>query len=76
MKSIKTLLKENNLKKENDYYELILDHFNRGNHIKCSNLFQDLKRSERVYFLCIYLKESYQLYIPIIKFFIKELVQN
>ena len=76
MKTIKTLLKENDFKSNSEYYDLIIDHFARGNHIKCSNLFQDLKRSEREFFLCSYLNPDFNLYHIMIKFFIRELIQG
>jgi RNA polymerase-interacting CarD/CdnL/TRCF family regulator len=76
MKSLNTLLRENGFTEPKEYYDLILDKFNKGNHIKCSELFQDLKREEREYFLCIYIHKKYVSCIPIMKFFIKELIQN
>jgi hypothetical protein len=76
MKSLKTLLRENGFTEPNEYYDLILDKFNKGNHIKCSELFQELKREEREYFLCIYIEQRYQMCVPVMKFFIRELIQN
>jgi len=72
MKLLKTLLKENNLKKETDYYDLILSHFFKGNHFKASELFQDLKIAKKEFFLCSYLAP--EPFAKVIKFFIKELL--
>jgi len=72
MKLLKTLLKENGLKAERDYYELILKHFFRGNHIRSAELFQDLKRDKKEYFLTRYLTP--EPFAKVIRFFIKELL--
>ena len=74
MKLLKTLLRENGFTEPNQYYDLILDKYHKGNHIKCGELLQELKREEREYFLCIYINKSYQSYHSIMKFFIKELL--
>ena len=72
MKTIKSLLIDNNLKKESDYFEMIMKHYYRGNHIKSSELFQDLKKDKKEYFLCEYLRP--EPFSKVIKFFIKELL--
>ena len=74
MKTIKTLLKENNLKSPEEYFELILKHYNRGNHNKAANLFQALKREDKVFFLCYYLDP--EPFKKVISFFVKELLLN
>jgi len=72
MKLLKTLLKENNLKEPTDYYDLILKQYYRGNHIKSAELFQDLKREEKEYFLTRYLAP--EPFNKVIRFFIKEIL--
>jgi hypothetical protein len=72
MKLLKTLLKENNLKKETDYYDLILNHYFKGNHFKAADLFQDLKKDQKDQFLCNYLAP--EPFAKVIKFFIRELL--
>ena len=72
MKLLKTLLRENNLKTDREYYELILAHFFKGNHNKASDLFNDLKRAKKEYFLCRYLTP--EPFAKVIRFFIRELL--
>ena len=72
MKLLKTLLKENNLKKDSDYYDLILNHFFKGNHFKAAELFQDLKTDKKEFFLCRYLAP--EPFAKVIRFFVRELL--
>ena len=72
MKTIKTLLRENDLKSETDYYKLIIEHYYKGNHLKCSELFQDLKKKQKEFFICNYLNP--EAFKKMIHFFVKELL--
>ena len=72
MKLLRTLIKENGLKSERDYYELILKHYFRGNHIKAAELFQDLKKNDKEYFLTRFLAP--EPFAKVIRFFIRELL--
>lgn len=74
MKLLKTLLRENGFTEPNEYYDLILDKFHKGNHIKCGELFQELKREEREYFLCNYIQKKCGYTFGVLEFFIKELL--
>ncbi len=72
MKTIKSLLIDNNQKHEAEYYYLIIKNYYRGNHIKCAELFKDLKKNKKEYFLCEYLHP--EPHYKAIIFFIKELL--
>lgn len=72
MKLLKTLLRENGFTEPNQYYELILSHYFKGNHNKTSELFQDLKREEKEYFLNTYLNPG--AFKKVLSFFIKEIL--
>lgn len=74
MKLLKALLRENGFTEPNQYYELILTHYFKGNHNKTAELFKDLKREEKIYFLTRYLDP--QPFAKVIKFFIKEILIN
>ena len=74
MKTIKTLLRENGFTEPKEYYDMILTHWFKGNHNKCSILFNELKRDEKEYFLTKYLTpEAFKFSI---NFFIKEILQK
>jgi hypothetical protein len=74
MKLLKTLLRENGFTEPNQYYELILTQWFKGNHNNASKLFQELKRDEKEYFLTRYLNP--EAFKRTINFFIKELLIN
>jgi len=71
-KLLKTLIRENGLETELDYFQMIIESFQKGNHNKTSELFQDLKNEDKERFLNVFL--IWEVFPKLTRFCIKELL--